>query len=122
MTLGDNHINSKDFLIGALVGGMIGATTAIFLAPKSGKELREGIQLQANEVIGKTGQITQQAKQKGNEIAEFAKQKSIEITEQPSQVVDKVKEWKDAAAELKRDIDNVKREMLENKEDQQKTE
>lgn len=36
-------INSKDFLIGTLIGGIIGATTALFLAPKSGKELRDEI-------------------------------------------------------------------------------
>ena len=28
-------INSKDFLIGTLIGGIIGSTTALFLAPKS---------------------------------------------------------------------------------------
>ena len=32
----DNGINTKDFLIGALVGGIVGAVTALLLAPKSG--------------------------------------------------------------------------------------
>lgn len=32
-------INSKDFLIGTLIGGIIGATTALFLAPKDRKSV-----------------------------------------------------------------------------------
>ncbi len=40
-------MNTKDFLIGTLVGGIVGATTALFLAPKSGKELRSDISEQA---------------------------------------------------------------------------
>ena len=31
-----DSINSKDFMIGALIGGMIGAATALFMAPKRG--------------------------------------------------------------------------------------
>ena len=41
-------MNTKDFLIGTLIGGIVGATTALFLAPKSGKELRSDISDQAS--------------------------------------------------------------------------
>ena len=36
----EGNINAKDFLIGTLVGGIVGSLTALLLAPKSGKELR----------------------------------------------------------------------------------
>jgi gas vesicle protein len=31
---------TKDFLLGALIGGVVGAATALLLSPKSGKEIR----------------------------------------------------------------------------------
>ena len=40
--MGDN-INSKDFIIGTLIGSIVGASVALLFAPKSGKELRDDI-------------------------------------------------------------------------------
>lgn len=48
---------SKGFLIGALVGGAVGAITALLLAPKSGKELREDISRKSNELMDKAQDI-----------------------------------------------------------------
>lgn len=39
----ENSNYSKGFVIGALVGGVAGAVTALLLAPKSGQELRKDI-------------------------------------------------------------------------------
>lgn len=39
--------STKDFMIGALIGGLIGAATALFLAPKSGRDLRLNLNEQA---------------------------------------------------------------------------
>jgi gas vesicle protein len=36
-------MNAKDFLIGTLIGGLVGAATALLLSPKSGPELRGDI-------------------------------------------------------------------------------
>lgn len=91
-------INSKDFLIGTLVGGIVGATTALFLAPKSGKELRDNIGEQAVIVKEKTGKITNDALEKGNEFAAIAKEKSATlsqaVTDQSSQIMSKVRDLK----------------------------
>ena len=38
---------SFSFLMGALVGGLVGATTAILLAPASGQDLREQLRERA---------------------------------------------------------------------------
>ncbi len=43
----EGSINAKDFLIGSLIGGIVGAATALFLAPKSGKELRDDLNTHA---------------------------------------------------------------------------
>lgn len=91
-------INSKDFMIGTLVGGIVGATTALFLAPKSGKELRDNIGEQAVIVKEKTGKITNDALEKGNEFAAIAKEKSATlsqaVTDQSSQIMSKVRDLK----------------------------
>lgn len=91
----NNNIDSKDFLIGSLIGGIVGASVALFLAPKSGKELREDFNNQAGVVKEKTGQFASTAKEKSNEWAEVAKNRtenlSKTVTEKSSALVDRVK-------------------------------
>ncbi|EIT85487.1 general stress protein [Fictibacillus macauensis ZFHKF-1] len=89
-------INSKDFLIGALIGGFVGAASALLLAPKSGKELRSDINEQASTVMDKGSEWTSIAKDKSSTIAKA-------VTEQSTQVAGKVKELSQS---LRRDIDN----------------
>ncbi len=78
-----NSINSKDFMIGALVGGIIGAATALFVAPKAGKELRNDITEQARNISEKTDKlrrdITETAKEKSSTVSEVVSTKSAEI-------------------------------------------
>jgi gas vesicle protein len=46
--------SSSSFLLGALIGGLVGAAAAIFLAPKSGRELRSTLNNQAGTLKEKT--------------------------------------------------------------------
>ena len=82
--MGKEKSSTGGFLLGALIGGLVGATAALLLAPKSGKELR--------------GDLNQQSallKQKSTDFAHYAKEKSSglakSVSEQSIQVVDKVK-------------------------------
>ncbi|WP_058303468.1 YtxH domain-containing protein [Gorillibacterium timonense] len=47
----------KDFLVGAVVGGTLGAFSALLFAPKPGKELRSDIANQAKAVGEKSQEI-----------------------------------------------------------------
>lgn len=38
--MSNNNMSGKDLFIGAVIGGVIGATAALLLAPKSGRETR----------------------------------------------------------------------------------
>ncbi|MEN8701338.1 YtxH domain-containing protein [Bacillus infantis] len=91
----EDNINSKDFLIGALVGGMVGAAAALFLAPKTGKELRTDLNEQAAVLKEKTGHLKDTAMTKGSELASAAKEKTSTLTQsvskQSSGLVEKVK-------------------------------
>ncbi|MBD3110497.1 YtxH domain-containing protein [Bacillus sp. AGMB 02131] len=80
-----NDINTKDFMIGALIGGMLGAAAALLLAPKSGKELRNDINDGAKYISDKTEKLRQTAIEKSTEIAEAAKSKTNTLSEKVSQ-------------------------------------
>lgn len=44
---------AKGFLLGALIGGAVGAVTALLFAPKPGKELREELSYRSKDLIEK---------------------------------------------------------------------
>ncbi|SCY74363.1 YtxH-like protein [Paenibacillus polysaccharolyticus] len=69
--------SNKSLLWGALIGSVVGSVTALLLAPKSGRELRQDISEGARQVTDK-----------GQELA-------VKVGEQSSQIVSKVKETAD---------------------------
>lgn len=89
--------SSKSFIMGAIVGGIVGAVTALLLAPKSGKEMREDINEQAAALKERSLQLKDTAVEKGSEWISIAKEKSSEIAKtvnkQSQQVVEKVKDF-----------------------------
>ncbi|MEK3852816.1 YtxH domain-containing protein [Cytobacillus sp. FSL H8-0458] len=95
----EENINTKDFMIGALIGGMVGAATALFLAPKSGKELQNDLSEKAAILKEKSGQYRETAMTKGTELATAAKEKTNvltqTVTKQSNELVNKVKNLKD---------------------------
>ena len=98
-------LSNKDFLLGTVIGGLVGAATALLLAPKSGKEIRTDINDQATYVRLKTEQMTNTAWEKGQNLAGNAKDKTIQLSDaisiQSSQVVNKVKEMTKTSGEQK---------------------
>ncbi|CAM3150851.1 YtxH domain-containing protein [Filibacter tadaridae] len=83
------------FLFGALVGGVIGAAAALFLAPKSGSEMRNDFSSQATQFKDKSIEISAVAKEKATEFSSVAKEKTEGLSktfqEQSGLLVDKVK-------------------------------
>ncbi|WP_110114146.1 YtxH domain-containing protein [Bacillus sp. CGMCC 1.16541] len=77
-------LSSKDFLLGSILGGVVGAATALLLAPKAGKELRSDLNEQATFVRLKTEQIANTAKDKTTDLSQT-------LSEQSLQVVNKIK-------------------------------
>ncbi|MCG3089443.1 YtxH domain-containing protein [Sporosarcina cyprini] len=87
--------SAGSFLLGALVGGVIGAAAALFLAPKTGQEMREDFSEQASQLKNKSIELTSVAKDKATELTAVAKDKTDGLTktiqEQSGQLVGKVK-------------------------------
>jgi gas vesicle protein len=81
----NSTIDTKDFLIGSLIGGIVGATTALLLAPKSGKELRTDLNDQAGQLKGKSSEVATIAREKSSNLAQT-------VSTQTTQAANKVKE------------------------------
>lgn len=80
----EETLNMKDFVIGALVGGIVGAAAGLLLAPKTGKDLRSDVAMQAVNLKDKSVTLSSTAKEKTVQL-------SNQIKEQSTQLVDKVK-------------------------------
>lgn len=95
-----DNINSKDFIIGTLIGGIVGAGLALVFAPKSGRELRQDINKGASQMVDKASDWKEIAQEKGGEFKEVAyekgselKKKAIDSTQELTKVVsDKTKD------------------------------
>jgi len=59
-----NHNRSRDFLIGATVGSLLGTVSALLLAPKSGRKLRQDLCDTCCEMTDKTQDITNKLNKK----------------------------------------------------------
>lgn len=81
---GEESLGMKNFVVGTIVGGLVGAATALLLAPKTGVELRSDVITQASSL-----------KEKGVELSSTAKEKTVQISnqlkEQTSTLVEMVK-------------------------------
>jgi gas vesicle protein len=62
--------SSGSFLLGALIGGLVGAAAAIFLAPKTGKELRNTLNNQAGTLKERTVSLISKPKSPGDTVEE----------------------------------------------------
>jgi gas vesicle protein len=74
------NVSKKSMIVGSVLGGIVGAATALFVTPKSGKELREDINNQVNTAKDKTLDATDTAKGKINEVAMLVKDKSSNVS------------------------------------------
>lgn len=61
--MSDNSNDLGAFLAGFVIGGLVGAATAIILAPQSGEETRSQIANRSNELIQSGGARVQQVRE-----------------------------------------------------------
>ncbi|WP_071393809.1 YtxH domain-containing protein [Bacillus tuaregi] len=91
----DSRISTKDFIIGSLIGAAVGSLTALLLAPKSGREIRDDLNHQAYRLREKTDHIRESVTIKGTELTSSVKDKTSAISKKVSeQSVDLVKKVK----------------------------
>jgi gas vesicle protein len=123
-----NNMNGKDFLLGAVVGGLLGAVTALLLAPKAGSELRSDLSEQYQNVSEKTqkiagdvsertqkiaGDVSQRTQVLASTVSEKSKEYAGKAKEAAESVTNEIKSWKevkkeaaDAAEDIAEAVDN----------------
>ena len=72
----ESSVNMKDFVIGALVGGIVGAAAGLLLAPKAGRELRGDVAHQAVNIKDKSVELSQQLKDQSTHLVDKVKSKA----------------------------------------------
>lgn len=82
-----SSVNGKDFVIGAFVGGVLGAAAALLLAPKAGKDLRSDVVSQVNSLKIKSADYSSVVKDKATDLTQ-------KVQEQSSNIVEKAKSLK----------------------------
>jgi len=97
------------FVFGLLCGSLIGAATAIILAPQSGRQTRELIKRKALEAKATTTQkateLKQQAETKAAEFKQQAENKATELKTKAEAQVEAIKhKAAEVTAELKEDL------------------
>ncbi|MDB5054096.1 MAG: YtxH-like protein [Bacilli bacterium] len=113
-------VDGKDFLIGAVVGGVLGAMAALLLAPKSGRELRGDISEQYNNISEKTQKIASNVSEKTVNIAKTASSQTAEWVDKAkvaaTTVVGEVKNWREGRKQATGTHENVE-ESVEHEDD-----
>jgi gas vesicle protein len=94
-----DHLHPKEFLAGAIIGGVVGAAAALLMAPKSGEELREDIADKVQEISENTHDFADDIHEKGKRFANNASSGASSIVDQASDVIetitDEIQNWKD---------------------------
>lgn len=81
----DSNDGLGAFLAGILIGGLVGAATALLLAPKTGEETRELIKEKSIELKDRTSE-------RAGEIAQKTKTRAVEMQQLGQSVLDEQRE------------------------------
>lgn len=108
----------KEFVVGAVAGGVIGAVAGLLLAPKSGDKFRDDILDTYNEMSDKTQEFASQVQKKGKYVAKNAKKSANKWLDLARNVVnefvDEAEEINDNVTEKVKDFTERGRDSLGN--------
>jgi gas vesicle protein len=94
-----NNQKKSCFGLGLLIGSVIGGLTALFFAPKSGKELREDVKKKIKELERLLAE---------KELDKKAKKIMKELSEEAKVLYEKAKTWLiEELASLKKEVENI---------------
>lgn len=81
---------TKGFLLGAIAGGVVGSVTALLLAPKPGKELRQDISAGAQKVSDTTARVAGQVTDTTGRIARQIGDQAVQLADRTKQAATNV--------------------------------
>ncbi|MBP1701825.1 MAG: hypothetical protein H6Q38_932 [Chloroflexi bacterium] len=83
--MADNDNSFGAFLAGILIGGLVGAATALLLAPQSGEETRAQIREKSIEIRDRANETVEEARVRANQSLETARLRVDELSQQVKQ-------------------------------------
>jgi gas vesicle protein len=84
--------NSGAFIVGTVLGGLVGAAAALWKTPQSGRELRQSVGLESEPVVAVTGTVKASAVR--------VKDAAVEVTDTVADVTSTGRPITDVALEL----------------------
>jgi len=110
--MSDNGGETGAFLAGFIVGGLVGAATALILAPQSGERTRTQIREKSIELRDRAEDLAEDARLRADEAAEEARKRADELQqrgrqvyqEQRTRLTSAVEEGKKAAVRKKEEL------------------
>ncbi|WP_052339793.1 YtxH domain-containing protein [Gorillibacterium massiliense] len=94
---------SKGMISGFIVGGAVGAVSALLLAPKSGKALREDVSSCARNMGHKTSEVAANVGQYASDLAKSVTNQLPRVVSSASDAAQAVKEASDDVADTVKD-------------------
>jgi gas vesicle protein len=91
------------FFKGLFIGGLIGAVIGILYAPKSGKETRENLARQADEIIAKAKEGFEENKEANEEELKRLENMESSVRDKASEVENKISEFTHQSAKAVQD-------------------
>ncbi len=80
--------NPRDFVVGAIIGGVVGVTTALLLAPKAGCDLRDDLYDTYNDMSERTQDMADNVSRKGQYFARGVSSQASELADRAKDLVD----------------------------------
>jgi len=100
--MGDNNSDFGAFLAGFVIGGLVGAATALLLAPQSGEETRTLIRDKSIELKDKAGETAAEARARAEtSLAEAQARAEKALAEAQAKYEELAQQAKDKTTELK---------------------
>jgi len=88
--MSDNNSDFGAFLAGFVIGGLVGAATALLLAPQSGEETRTVIRDKGIELKDKAGESTAEARVRAETALKEAQARYDAVTQQAKDKTDEL--------------------------------
>ncbi|MBC1945822.1 YtxH domain-containing protein [Listeria booriae] len=107
-------MNAKSIILGALIGGIASAATAIILAPKSGRELRQ-------DIAAKSGEASVILKELAYNATDLLQSVQVLSTEGTTLLKDLSTDIKESVANWNEEMEPEKARLKEEIKDMQKT-